>query len=172
MPFLAQAQDSATVDVTATIVQAQVPISVTGQQALQFGAVQLPADPALGGCGYSIGPIGNTALRGIDGPRENCAFVDSNQAAGQFGLGCAPDSDITLSVSFESTITQTDGQIQFSTSDFDVLLDGASPYDGPSRCDADGQSLVTIGGDLAIGAAASALPADTVIGTITLDASY
>ena len=168
----AHAQESATIDVSATIVAAESELTVNAVRALQFGTVQLPAEPALGGCGYYIGPIGNPNVRGIDGPSDNCGFSDSNQTSGQFNLTCEPDSNVVLSVSFSSDVTELDNNIVFTTGDFDVLLDGASPYDGPSYCDSSGISEVTIGGDLAIAPDASTLPPNTQIGTITLNASY
>lgn len=170
-PHGVHAQDSAVIDVTATIVAATAPLSVSGVQNLDFGTVSLPSGDS-GGCGYQLGPDGSTFVRGLDGPRENCSFIDTNQQAGIFSVTCDPNADLTLGVSFQSTITDIDPEVAFSTTSFDTLLDGSAPYDGPAVCAANGNSAVTVGGDLTVGQNASALTASTSIGTITLEVSY
>jgi len=135
VPVFAQSSDSATVDVTATIVAAPAELTVSGAAELDFGTVTLPGAGAVS-CTYSVFPDGGT-----------------------------------LSVSFESTITEFNPGITFETTQFDTALDGQS-YDGTNACSADGNSTLTVGGALQVTDQAQQTFEPVRVGTVTLEASY
>jgi len=169
VPVFAQSSDSATVDVTATIVAAPAELTVSGAAELDFGTVTLPGAGAVS-CTYSVFPDGGTFIS-ADGERSACSFQDTAQLAGAFDIACAADQPLSLSVSFESTITEFNPGITFETTQFDTALDGQS-YDGTNACSADGNSTLTVGGALQVTDQAQQTFEPVRVGTVTLEASY
>lgn len=168
-PAAAQSGDSATVDVTATIVQTRAELSVSGTAALLFGNVSLPGASAAS-CTYSVFPTGSTFIS-ADGDKDSCAFTNADQAAGAFEITCEADAALVLTISFQDTINVGIPGLVFSTSEFDTSLDGQS-YDGNFTCAAGGVSQLTVGGTLFVDASARRTFEPVQVGLITLEASY
>lgn len=191
----AHAQDSAVIDVSASINDPVDPISLTSMQSMSFGRVNKPAGAdATHTCLYSVGVnSANTVSQqsfywsdsGAPEPvipgetRGGCGTTFNNPAqVGYVQMLCAANEAVDLSIQYKgggvagTTLLAPHQDIALYVSRYGETTPVATTT-GQSlsvTCE-DGGMDVWVGGALLVGANASAAT-DITVGTIALEASY
>ena len=193
-PALAQTSDSATVNAVATIVEALVPMDVTAVRGVEFGTVYSPNGSTTGNiCQYSInGQVDNlndgaiaiaeytsaNSLVGDVGPTTSGCDQSGAVQTAQFSVTCDASTPVNFTVSSTSASLTGVTFVDNGTSIFAggtrtayTPSSGASTGTATTACDTDGVLDVAVGGSINIEETAIAAT-DTVVGTVTIDASY
>ncbi|MEL6781511.1 MAG: hypothetical protein AAFO51_03985 [Pseudomonadota bacterium] len=180
------AQESATAEVTATLERPQTPINVTSTGGT-FGTVRIPTQIGRDRptCFYNIGidaggaPQRIVATNSLSEAAEVGCVANGAFEPLQFNVACEPGLLVSYLLTAEPTYDEDVGllvaggaqtRVETPFGDEPLLPDGGSP---PFPCADDGDSNVPVGLILAI---SSDVPpsggGDTVMGVVTLDASY
>ncbi|AUX68300.1 hypothetical protein CHX26_01105 [Porphyrobacter sp. HT-58-2] len=169
------AQESATVDALANLVQADQPLTLTGIAPLNFGQVAIPRVGNVT-CTYDLRSDGNRTLvegsidQGAGPSPAGCAYRDDRTDRARLTLRCETDRQVEIAVRSQSAGVQGTA-VLFETFENYIEVDGQERFAWDRRCTGE-EMVVRVGGQLVVQGEARPTDGEIVVGAIILEAFY